>query len=106
MKVKLLRKVRKRFEIFHLPKGFMFDGQHFNYDLFKLVDIKDTLGLNPVYVQLEGKNINEIKFCEKVFNTKEECIYYLKSRIIKRLRREGHTQRRDKNITSVKVWRV
>ena len=108
MKTKLLKKVRKRFEIFHLPKGFLFYGEHVDYNLFKLNDVQDIFEFRKAYVQFGRKNINGRIFCEKSFDTIEECIYYLKCKIIKRLRYEGYTQRRDKNIniTEKKVWSI
>ena len=104
MKVKLLKKVRKRFEIFHLPMGFVLDNEHFNYNLYKLVD--NELGcLYDEYAQL-GRVSGNIQFTNLVFNTHTECINYLKSRIIRRLRREGYRQRKDKQVELVKkkVW--
>ena len=85
MKAKLLKKVRKRFEIYHMPNGFIYDSHHYDYNLFKLVDSKDSGGWVTIYAQL-GKREDGKKFCDDIFDTKEECIIYLKSMIIKRLR--------------------
>jgi hypothetical protein len=106
MKVKLLKKVRKRFEIFHLPKGLVDDGTHYDYNLFRLVDNnKSDFDWNFKYAQIgrkEGRN----QWVEQIFDTEEEGINYLKSVIIKRLKSEGHKQRKDKTIQIVqkKVW--
>jgi hypothetical protein len=106
MKVKLLKKVRKRFEIYHLPKGLVNDGTHYDFNLFKLVDNnKSDFDWNLKYAQIgrkEGRN----QWVEQIFDTEEEGINYLKSVIIKRLKSEGHKQRKDKTIQIVqkKVW--
>ena len=107
MKIKLLKKVRKRFEIFHLPKGFVNRGEHYDYNLFKLIDNKNG-SLYDVYAQL-GKNIKyHRQYTAHIFDTEGECIAYLKQEIIERLRSEGHRQRKDKVIHMVqkKVWHV
>lgn len=108
MKAKLLKKVRRRFRIIHMPEGFLSDyNSHYNYNLFKLEDSDDTYGYNTVYAQL-GRREDGSKFCDEVFNTKEECINYLKFRIISRLRIEGHKQRKDNVIqkAQIKVWHI
>jgi hypothetical protein len=106
MKVKLLKKVRKRFEIFHLPKGLVDDGTHYDYNLFRLVDNnKSDFDWNFKYAQI-GKKEGRNQWVEQIFNTEDEGINYLKSVIIKRLKSEGHKQRKDKTIQIVqkKVW--
>lgn len=107
MKAKLLKKVRKRFEIYHMPNGVILNSRHFDYNLFKLVDKKDYGGWVTIYAQL-GRREDGSRFCDQIFNTKEECINYLKSRIIKRLRGEGYKQRKDKVIqkAQIKVWHI
>lgn len=108
MKAKLLKKVRKRFGIFHMPNGFLSNyNNHYNYNLFKLEDSDDFSGFNTVYAQL-GRREDGKKFCGDIFDTKEECINFLKSKIIDRLRIEGHKQRKDKVIqkAQIKVWHI
>ena len=106
MKVKLLKKVRKRFEIYHLPKGLIDGGTHYDYNLFRLVDNnKNDFDWNFKYAQIgrkEGRN----QWVDQIFDTEQEGIDYLKSVIIKRLKSEGHKQRKDKTIQIVqkKVW--
>lgn len=103
MKTKLLRKVRKRFQIIHMPNGYVdVGGEHYNYNLFKLEDRDDSW--NDKYVQL--LNDKPDQFTSKVFYTEQDCIDYLKSRIIARLRSEGHRQRKDKVIknSQKKIW--
>jgi hypothetical protein len=102
MKTKLLRKVRKRFEIFHLPNG---DNEHYNYNLFRLDDNKKS-HFYARYAQL-GRMKTGNQWCTDIFETEKECIEYLKSIILNRLRREGHKGRRDKTfIIQKKVWSV
>jgi hypothetical protein len=98
MKVKLLRKVRKRFEILHLPKGFIYSGKRFEYDLFRLID--STNEYYDRYAQLKFDDSKEIQFCDskQIFDTEKECIDYLKSLIIFRLRQEGHRGIKDKKM--------
>jgi hypothetical protein len=104
MKTKLLRKVRKRFEIIHMPKGYISKhyGYHYDYNLFKLVDKSSGNNWDSVFVQL-GYNLSPIDryYGSNVFHTEKECIEFLKAEIIKRLRSEGYRQRKDK-----KVWWV
>jgi len=108
MKTKLLKKVRRRFRIIHMPNGFLSScNSHYNYNLFKLEDSADTYEFNTIYAQL-GRRKDGERFCSDIFDTKEECINFLKSRIIKRLRLEGHKQRKDKVIekAQIKVWHI
>jgi len=103
MKVKLLKKVRKRFSIIHAPDGIFLDNQHYNYNLFYLTD-KSNFYSNT-YCQLKRNTVGK-PFCSDGFETKEECIGYLLGRILKRLRYEGYTSRKDRSIMNNqnKVW--
>jgi hypothetical protein len=104
MKTILLKKVKKRFEIFHYPKGILFSKDYYGYNLFKLVD-NDNSGYYDKYAQL-GEAKNGRNFVDEIFDTEKECIDYLKSRIIVRLKSEGYKQRKDKIIQNSvkKVW--
>ena len=110
MKVKLLKKVRKRFEIYHLPKGLVDNGTHYDYNLFRLVDNNNKTDLysNFKYVKYAqiGRKEGRNQWVDQIFDTEQEGIDYLKSVIIKRLKSEGHKQRKDKTIQMVqkKVW--
>ena len=57
--------------------------------------------------QLGGKLCGN-KFVHEIFDTEKECIDYLKSRIIVRLKHEGYKQRKDKIIQNSvkKVWSI
>jgi hypothetical protein len=108
MKTKLLKKVRKRFEIVHMPKGFESSGDIYEFNLFKLND-----STNPYYeryAQLKRKPDVSRQFCDKlnIYETEKECIEHLKRCIISRLRSEGHRGVRDKKLskTHKKVWHV
>jgi hypothetical protein len=105
MKTKLLRKVKKRFEIFHYPKGITIHDDYYNYNLFQLVDHEGSY--YHKYAQLGGKLCRN-KFVDEIFDTEKECIDYLKSRIIVRLKHEGYKQRKDKIIQNSvkKVWSI
>jgi hypothetical protein len=105
MKTKLLRKVKKRFEIFHLPKGIAFSKDYYGYNLFKLVDNESNF--YSKYAQL-GKAKNGNNFVDQIFDTEKECIDYLKSKIIRILRSEGYEQKKDKIIQNSvkKVWSI
>lgn len=106
MKVRLLKRIRKRFEIHHLPNGEIGPfGDYYDYNLFKLTD--STNAYFERYAQFRSKEGTK-QFCpfEQRFDTEEKCINYLKSLIISRLRSEGHRGRRDHGIVASKrkVW--
>ena len=104
MKVKLLKKVRRRFEIVHCPKGIYYGGTHYNYNLFKLIDNSYGEGCDT-WVQL-GIDNKVKRYTDNVFDTEKECINFLKSAIIFRLRSEGHIGCKDKKIIKLqnKIW--
>jgi hypothetical protein len=104
MKVKLLKKVRKRFSIEHMPNGYVdYSGNHYNYNLYKLSDTEDRFGLHEIWAQLGRKEVN---YVNEIFETDAECMNYLRGRIIKRLRFEGFKGRKDSIISGSikKVW--
>lgn len=105
MKVKLLKKVRKRFEINHYPKGIVIYNEFNDYNLFELRDSNYPYITN--YAQLHGDKKGK-RFVDEIFETEVECINYLKSRIIKRLKSEGYKQRKTSGIlkSKIKVWYV
>lgn len=105
MKVKLLKKVRRRFEITHMPKGFTAFGDRYEYNLYKLTD--STCEFYERYAQLGRKDGNtQFQKDEFIFETESECIAYLKQCILNRLRSEGHLGRKDKHMEKLhtKVW--
>ena len=104
MKVKLLKKVRKRFSIIHTPDGIFLDNEYCNYNLFRLIDKKSHY-YSDIYCQLKRNTVG-MQFCSDVFETEEECIDYLLGRILKRLRYEGYTSRKDRSIMNNqnKIW--
>jgi hypothetical protein len=106
MKVKLLKKARKRFEIFHLPKGFILYGQHYNYNLFKLTDKENEY--RSIYAELVCDMSLAPRYTNNRFYTEADCINYLKFSIIEILRKEGHRGRKDKQINNQhkKVWHI
>ena len=90
MKVKLLKKVRRRFSIVHMPKGLITSARHFKHNLYEMTDRENSYA--TVYAQL-GKTVTTgNQFCDddEIFDTAAECINYLKARIIKILISEGH----------------
>jgi hypothetical protein len=107
MKVKLLKKVRKRFVIEHFPNGFVSKNRGpYNFNLFRLTDTKNDkygfnirwVGLNPLLSQYATccTNIGGIVGSVQTFKTSKECIDYLKQDIIQILRNEGYRGRKDK----------
>jgi hypothetical protein len=106
MKVRLLKKTRKRFEIHHLPNGEIgYIGERYEYNLFKLTDT--TNQYFEKYSQLGSKEgIRQFCPLEQRFDTEERCIVYLKSLIIDRLRSEGYRGRKDHMIigSKQKTW--
>jgi hypothetical protein len=105
MKTKLLKKVRKRFEIIHMPAGFVECGERYEYNLFKLTD--STNSWYERFAQLEYRQGKQ-QFCEdhNIFQTKADCIYSLQKLIVKRLISEGHRGKKDRAIRNshFKVW--
>jgi hypothetical protein len=108
MKTRLLKKVRKRFDIIHMPEGFTYSGSVYDYNLFKLVD--HTNQFFETYTQLGTKLNSVAQFCgeSRIFETEAECINYLKDVILHRLRSEGHRGTKDNKRKSKhrKVWHV
>jgi len=89
MKVKLLKKAKRRFEIIHMPKGFTAFGNRYEYNLYRLTD--STNQFYERYAQLGRKDsAKQFSKDEHIFETESECIYYLKQCILNRLRSEGH----------------
>lgn len=105
MKTKLLKKVRKRFSIVYLPNGFVLDGVHFDYNLYRLVDSDDVQGFRDMYAEL-GETDGSGRFGCRIFATEKECIDYLKGLIIERLKSEGYTGSKERRLTKSnrKVW--
>jgi hypothetical protein len=107
MKIKLLKKVRNRFQIIHMPKGFSNFGETYDYNLFELRD-SDSYYFGR-FAQLGRKN-QDVQFCESsaIFETEKECIDFLKSIIIQQLKKEGYQNSKDKNIKKYhkKVWYI
>ena len=106
MKVRLLKKTRKRFEIHHLPNGNVGAfGERYEYNLFKLTD--NTNSWFEKWAQLERKE-GAWQYCqlEQTFDTEDKCVAYLKSLIIDRLRSEGNRGRKDHRMLAAqqKVW--
>jgi len=113
MKVKLLKKIRKRFVIEHFPNGFVGKyGRPYNHNLFRLADTSniflassspedDRLGFSTKWVCLNPSanfrvDIGGILGNVLAFKTSKECIDYLKQDIVQILRNEGYRGRKDK----------
>lgn len=105
MKVKLLKKVRERFTIEHLPNGIIIDNYHYKYNLYRLTDA-NKLSYWDKYVQL-GNGVKS-NICKDIFKTEKECIYYLTDCIIAKLKEEGYKNRKQRmcNMNVKKVWYV
>jgi hypothetical protein len=105
MKVKLLKKARKRFEIIHMPNGFTSFGDRYEYNLFVLKDSTNIYYERSAQLgRKEGPQ--QYQKDEFIFQTEAECIYYLKKCILYRLRTEGHLGRKDNYMKKQhkKVW--
>lgn len=100
MKVKLLKKVRKRYSIIHMPNGFVEYGRHYNYNLYKLIDRENQY--NYDIVQCGGK-YGMKRYCDTIFETEQECISYLKDSIISMLKRDGYLNRKMRNAQKTHV---
>jgi hypothetical protein len=107
MKVKLLKKIRKRFVITHHPMGITVFNHRHHFNLFRLTDNYNEYF--ECFAQLKREE-TEIQFSsdDKIFETECECINYLKSVIINILRNEGYRGKKDIIFKdkSKKVWCV
>lgn len=110
MKVKLLKKLRKRFSITHMPNGYVdYEGEHFNYNLLVLEDNNSNW---TEHVQIGNRYIQSLNMIsnyvgtDRVFENQRDGINFLKSLIVKRLRSElqssGYAERINKK--HKKVW--
>lgn len=91
----------------HYPDGIIFDKEHYKYNLYTLEDSNGDAMFSTVYAQL-GKRADGRKWTDDIFETDKECIEYLKQRIIKRLIKEGHQNRKMRQLPlkSKQVWWV
>jgi hypothetical protein len=90
MKVKLLKKVKKRFKIMHMPKGVILFDEHLEGNLYVLIDEEHCWRGSGVYVEIKKPEEDLKTGFDKAFYTENEAIDYLKSRMIERLKREGY----------------
>lgn len=108
MKIKLLKKVRKRFQIIHMPKGFTSLGDRYEYNLFKLIDLKNEYSNRYTGIKdiSNEKHIENFLYKHEIFQTENECVYYLKNKIIEILRSEGYRSKKDHIMenSQKKVW--
>lgn len=108
MKTKLLKKVRKQFTIYHLKNGVIdpYNGKHHDFNLFRLDNRYNEYQKKYAQVGVNPKTTTQ--FTNNVFNTEEECIYFLKKLIIKYLREKGYRGIKDKKIKNSlkKVWYI
>lgn len=104
MKVKLLKKVRKRFSIEHYPEGVRIGNEFCNYNVFQLTDNGGEY--YNTYCELKKEEDEKINFCAKKAKTEKECINILLEVIIERLRKDYSNlgKRGFARIKSSKVW--
>ena len=105
MKVKLLRQVRKRFEIIHYPNGFYSLGEYYNYNVFKLYDANYAFSAYRCITQFVNDDDCKLFGCV-AFKTERECLNYLQAKIIELLKAEGFKNKKMKTITNTasKIW--
>lgn len=110
MKTKLLKTIRKRFTIIHLPDGFISGGTHYNFNLFKLIDNTRPSGIGNHYAQVKKENSNKnFNYNCGIFNSEEECINHLKNIMLISIREEySYYSVINKKINNnqIKVWHV
>lgn len=112
MKTKLLKKIRKQYQIIHHPNGvFGLGNKHYNFNIFALYDTTDVFGFSRKdSCQLKENPNEEIQWEKphKIFQTEQECINYLKDRIIKIMRHKypsmSTKERNMKTKSNKKVW--
>ena len=113
MKVKLLKKVRERFSIIHMPDGYYdYDGRKVNGNLFCL---HDTMCVpQNVYVQVGEYIIPGTKLVRnavpdsRMFDTTTDAVNYLKDLIIDRIKYEYSKMLfyKHSDKTHKKIWPV
>ena len=102
LKIALLKKVRKEFEIIHYPKGLICYREYVPNNLFLLK--KDGEYTEKVELKTENKPCVSDN---KIFLTEVECINFLKEIILNRLRTDyiAYTRRSNKACSMrKKVW--
>lgn len=93
MKVKLLKKIRKRFRILHYPNGIPF-GSEGNWMI--LIDIEDKYGFNTVQ-----KKISDVRYERETYT---ELMGILIKRVIDYYRKFGTRRLAKKN--EIILWHV
>ena len=103
MKVKLLKKIRKRFSIEHFPEGVRIGDTFCNYNVFRLTD--NDKPYFDKYCELNPPE-DKLKFCSDSALTEKECINFLLGIVLQRLRSEYTSLGKSgfKRIKSSKVW--
>ena len=91
MKVKLLKKVRKRFEIRYFPKGFIRLGIYFKGESIKLYDNENSF--------------MDTRFLIEGSYTKEMALDKCMKTLLRHLRKDySKYSRKHKQVTSNKIW--
>jgi hypothetical protein len=108
MKIKLLKKIRKRFTITHFPKGIRMGSDFYDYNLFRLTDKENEYW--RVYCELntpqEDTEKIKLKFGANSADTERECINLLLEKMLIEIRGE-HPRlgfRGHQRIPRKKVW--
>ena len=114
MKTKLLKEIRKRYQIIHHPNGIMSSNTHYDYNIFALYDsylksnLADFSRIQTCQFKIKPKQETQWQKPELIFNTEQECINYLKKCLIKRIKSDYRylQSRKTHNInkTNKKVW--
>ena len=102
MKTKLLRKIRKRFEINYYPNGYDFgSGYETNAQCVVLIDKSFwNFRSSPIiYREFIGGNVTK----EEAF---EYCLYYLQDIIIEKYDSYGTRRNKESKKTTEKLWHV
>ncbi len=91
MKVKLLKKIRKRYEIKYWPNGLFIDGDYYSGPIMRLVD------LNSMFRECTYRIAEPL--------SKEEAYNLLYERLLTWIQQEyGTFKSRRRKITSEKLW--
>ncbi len=98
MKVKLLKKVRKRFEICHYPKGITRHQIYYEGVFYTLYD-------NKVGREYRA-SINTTNISHFICASDYDCINALKQQIINILNSDGYPSKKRNEITVKKIWYV
>jgi hypothetical protein len=105
MKIKLLKKVRRRFKIIHCPKGIVRCNELYEGNYYELIDKENSWRNITVQVKSE---VNWTYVSNQHLSSDKEAIDYLKKKIIDRLKGGGYGTNKSKTTKAIaaqkQIW--